>query len=82
MNIDFLNIKMEINKFTMEYHRCCLENISKICGNRAQTSKGIHQKVAPKFCIKYQEKIYVLFGIISKQMIQIYTQTNCALVYS
>ena len=47
---------MEINKFTMEYHRCCLENMCRICGNRAQTAKEIHTKVAPKLCIKSQEK--------------------------
>ena len=54
---------MEINKFTMEYHRCCQENMCRLCGNRAQTFKVIHTKVAPKLWIKSQEKIYVLFGI-------------------
>ena len=49
MNIDLLNIKMEINKFTLENHRCCLENMCRICGNRAQTAKEMHRKVAPKF---------------------------------
>ena len=54
---------MEINKLTMDNHRSCLENMCRICGNRAQTAKEINNKVEPKLCIKSQEKICVLFGI-------------------
>ena len=48
---------------TMEYHALCLQNLCRICANRAQKRKDIINKKPPKYVANYSDMIYVLFGI-------------------
>ena len=47
----------------MEYHALCLQNLCRICANRAQKRKDIINKKPPKYVINYSDMIYVLFGV-------------------
>lgn len=47
----------------MEFHKICLDNMCRICTNRAQKKKDIVGKKNPRYASNYSDMIYVLFGI-------------------
>ena len=47
----------------MEYHKQYVNDMCRICANRAQKSKEIFAKKPPKYVSNYSDMIYVLFGV-------------------
>ena len=47
----------------MEYHRICLDNMCRICTNRAQKCHEIKDKRSVIYTQRYADEIYILFGV-------------------
>ena len=47
----------------MEFHNRCLENMCRVCGNRAQTSSQVKRKVYANLCKNSKEEILLVYGV-------------------
>ena len=64
--------------FTLEYHRSCLKNSCRICGNRAQTFAEITEGKKPHFCDQHKDKIYIFYGIDVKYDSDLHPKVMCS----
>ena len=44
----------------LDYHKFCLDNLCRICGNRALKKEACRKNVVPKMCRDYKDFIYKL----------------------